>query len=222
MFAVESKGDGTCAAKTRNSPLRRACRPFLMGKPPQFPAFLRDPKIRRATQQRLCPQGKQRRPRTQQRPLPQRGKAASQGTAPSSPQERGFHPFYRLRRRGSAGNRPGMDAGIACAPAANAKGKVGGNDASLPRGARICCRCARSTLFAPAGQKRFRVGAPDFGRVAGESRALGRLACQERSGRRAGRTEACLSALYEATGSTQPSRRGNGGLCPHPLKGPDP
>ena len=39
----------------------------------------------------------------------------------------------------------------------------GKNDASLPRGARICWRCAGSTLFAPAGQKRFRVGAPDFG-----------------------------------------------------------
>ena len=31
------------------------------------------------------------------------------------------------------------------------------------------CRCAQTTLFAPAGQKRFRAGAPDFGRVAGES-----------------------------------------------------
>ena len=33
-------------------------------------------KIRRATLQRLCPQGKQRRPRTQQRPLAQRGKGS--------------------------------------------------------------------------------------------------------------------------------------------------
>ena len=32
----------------------------------------------------------------------------------------------------------------------------------------------------PCGQKRFRVGAPDFGRVAGESGALGRFAHQER------------------------------------------
>ena len=66
------------------------------------------------------------------------------------------------------------------APASNAEGKVGGNDASLPRGARICCWCAGSTLFAPAGQKRFRDGAPDFGRVAGESGALERFAHQER------------------------------------------
>src|SRR5699024_9841819 len=37
-----------------------------------------------------------------------------------------------------------------------------------------------STLFAPAGQRRFRIGAPDFGCIAGASRALGRFAHQER------------------------------------------
>ena len=42
-------------------------------------------------------------------------------------------------------------------------------DAALPRRGKGRCQCAGSTLFAPAGQKRFRVGAPDFGRVAGES-----------------------------------------------------
>ena len=87
--------------------------------------------------------------------------------------------FCRSRRRGCAGNKPPMR-----------KGRLGGNDASsLPRGARICCRCAGSTLFAPAGQKRFRVGAPDFGRVAGQSWMKKRFAHQERSGRRARKTK---------------------------------
>ena len=34
--------------------------------------------------------------------------------------------------------------------------------------------------------------------------------------------EAYRPALHKAAASTQPSRRENGGLCPHPLKGPDP
>ena len=35
--------------------------------------------------------------------------------------------------------------------------------AALPRGGKGRCGCAYSTLFAPAGRRRFRVGAPDFG-----------------------------------------------------------
>ena len=37
------------------------------------------------------------------------------------------------------------------------------------------CRCAYSTLFAPAGQKRFRVGAPDFGDIAERVESWGAL-----------------------------------------------
>ena len=33
----------------------------------------------------------------------------------------------------------------------------------MPRGGKGRCGCAYSTLFAPAGRRRFRVGAPDFG-----------------------------------------------------------
>ena len=82
-----------------------------------------------------------------------------------------FSPFFIAR-----GSRPLRGTGlrhgcVRCLRAfiPDAEGKVGGNDASLPCGARICCRFAQSTLFAPAGQKRCRAGAPDFGRVAGES-----------------------------------------------------
>ena len=49
------------------------------------------------------------------------------------------------------------------------EGKGGGMTLPCPAGARRRCKCAKATLFAPAGQKRFRAGAPDFGRVAGES-----------------------------------------------------
>ena len=59
-----------------------------------------------------------------------------------------------------------------------AKGCVGRRCLALR--ARGRCRCAYSTLFAPAGQKRCRVGAPDFGGVAGESRRSGRFANQVR------------------------------------------
>ena len=51
--------------------------------------------------------------------------------------------------------------------------------AALPRWGKGRCRCAYSTLFAPAGQKRFRVGAPDFGRFTGKSFLRGRFAHQE-------------------------------------------
>ena len=82
-----------------------------------------------------------------------------------------------------------------------------GNDASLPCGARICCRCADSTLFAPAGQKRFRVGAPDFGWFAGQRWMKKRFAFK--------------NGLAGA-----PERRGKGAaldcrafLCEHPARG---
>ena len=47
------------------------------------------------------------------------------------------------------------------------------------------CRCAYSTLFAPAGQKRFRVGAPDFGDIAERVESWGALPI--RNGRQARR-----------------------------------
>ena len=49
-----------------------------------------------------------------------------------------------------------------------------------PAGARRRCKCAGSTLFAPAGAKALQSGAPDFGVVAGENRELWRFAHQER------------------------------------------
>ena len=87
---------------------------------------------------------------------------------------------------------PGMDVWLLARLPPMRKERVGGNDASLPRRARICCRCADSTLFAPAGQKRFRVDAPDFGWFAGQRRIKERFALQERSGRRAGKTKHAL------------------------------
>ena len=68
-----------------------------------------------------------------------------------------------------------------------------------PAGARGRCRCAGSTLFAPAGQKRFRVGAPDFGGVAGESRRSGRFAHQVRQ----------AGAPGDGEGAAANIRRGN-------------
>ena len=109
-------------------------------------------------------------------------------------------------------------------------------DAALPRRGKGRCQCAGSTLFAPAGQKRFRVGAPDFGGVAGESRKSGRFAHQERLAGAPGDgkypTRECAQHRYSPFALTKssvsslphtlflmPSRRENGGLCPHPLKG---
>ena len=136
----------------------------------------------------------------------------------------------------------GMDAGIARAPAANAEGRVGGreNDASLPRGARICCRCAGSTLFAPAGQKRFRVARLILGGSRGK--AVYGAVCPSRTVWQARRkdgekephwTVRAFLCEHPARGSaqdhlptpftppvfTQSSRGETGGLCPHPLKG---
>ena len=130
----------------------------------------------------------------------------------------------------------------------------------------------------PAGQKRFRVGAPDFGRSTGKSFLRGVLPIRKLS-RRAGERETEPSYIFQRggdvcrlTGGTRPSpgkifhiilppqtrhstrrasssarfaanegrrprlsfrpprrasfprpsRRENGGLCPHPLKGPNP
>ena len=89
---------------------------------------------------------------------------------PFSLQGRGFRIFLLLVAGLCGEQASGMDVCVVCAHLSlTRKGRLGGNDASLPCGARICCKCAGSTLFAPAGQKRCRAGAPDFGRVAGES-----------------------------------------------------
>ena len=82
----------------------------------------------------------------------------------------------------------------ACHPVANThltRGKGGCGvlaSAALPRWGKGRCRCACSTLFAPAGQKRFRVGAPDFGRFTGKSFLRGVLPIRKLS-RRAGERE---------------------------------
>ena len=97
-----------------------------------------------------------------------------------------------------------------------------GNDAALPRRGKGRCRCADSTLFAPAGQKRFRVGAPDFGRVAGERWIKKRSTFQERSGRRAGRRKAysnsCRPRSQTAAGGKPP--RVGSPPSPHPNRSP--
>ena len=74
----------------------------------------------------------------------------------------------------------------------------------------------------PCGAKALQSWRAGFWFVAGQRWMKKRFAHQERSGRRAGRTETCRPALHEAAAPTQPSRRENCGLCPHPLKGPDP
>ena len=116
----------------------------------------------------------------------------------------------------------------------------GGGAYLAPQGQGTLPVCG-STLFAPAGQKRFRVGAPDFGGVAGESRRSGRFAHQVRQTgapgdgegpaaniRRGNTRKASYSLSAQIQASVPflphalfplPSRRENGGLCPHPLKG---
>ena len=122
----------------------------------------------------------------------------------------------------------------------------------MPRWGKGRCGGARSTLFAPVGQRRFRVGAPDFGGFTGES-ALRAVCLSGRAGRRAGGTGGTQSARDGNTRITDenapfpdrtfcfirlrrrpscspsrdrhiplPSRGENGGLCPHPPKGPVP
>ena len=97
-------------------------------------------------------------------------KALAGGTA--APPARGAGVLFSMRHPGARGK----EGAVPC-------------DAALPRWGKGRCRCAGSTLFAPAGQKRFRVGAPDFGRVAGQRWMKKRFAYQERSGRRARKTK---------------------------------
>ena len=101
-----------------------------------------------------------------------------------------------------------------------ARGKEGAVpcDAALPRRGKGRCRCAGSTLFAPAGQKRFRVARLILG-VSRERAVCGAVCPSGMAGRRAGKTEACRPMLHEAATFLPPSRGENGGLCPHPLKG---
>ena len=108
-----------------------------------------------------------------------------------------------------------------------------------PRGQGERCRCAYSTLFAPAGQRRCGVGAPDFGlsrggrRLRGGMPIKGRLAGAPGNGK-AGRRRFARSFRPFVAGVSgaklasrpcrsrfhpPPSRGENGGLCPHPLKG---
>ena len=62
------------------------------------------------------------------------------------------------------------------------------SDAALPRRGKGRCRCAGATLFAPAGQKRCRVGAPDFG-LSRERAVCGAVCPSGMVGRRAGEEE---------------------------------
>ena len=118
-------------------------------------------------------------------------------------EERGFRPFYRSR----------MSIPMR-------KGRLREREMTLPcpAGARGRCRCAEATLFAPAGQKRFRVARLILGVSRGKAGRWGALPI--RNGWQARqKDEAYPFALHEAAASAQPSRGGNGGLCPHPLKG---
>ena len=65
-------------------------------------------------------------------------KALAGGTA--APPARGADVLFSVRHPGARGK----EGAVPC-------------DAALPRWGKGRCRCARSTLFAPAGQKRFRV-----------------------------------------------------------------
>ena len=122
----------------------------------------------------------------------------------------------------------------------DARGKEGAVpcDAALPRRGKGRCRCAGSTLFAPAGQKRFRVGAPDLGWFMGKSILWGGLpirgAFPARRGTESGQLfiqtafPNCRRRQVPARGADRRLLRANGtgrrhcrpgGLCPHPLKG---
>ena len=81
--------------------------------------------------------------------------------------------WARLPRAEGAGRRhcrpPARGAGVLFSvrhPGARGKEGAVPCDAALPRWGKGRCRCARSTLFAPAGQKRFRVAR----RILGSSR----------------------------------------------------
>ena len=106
-------------------------------------------------------------------------------------------------------------------------------DAALPRWGKGRCKCARSTLFALRA-KALQSGAPDFGRVAGESNLRGGLPIREisrRAGERGtgrwasprrgwrytpsrGRNAPCLQATPSASSSC--SERGTSQGTPHP------
>ena len=106
----------------------------------------------------------------------------SEQTRPS-PTSRGLGCFvsFRMRRQGGRRRQAREQEPAAC---------EGGRWATLPcpAGARGRCRRAGSTLFAPAGQKRFRVGAPDFGLSRGK--VVCRALCPSGMiGRRAGEEE---------------------------------
>ena len=128
------------------------------------------------------------------------------------------------RKRNAARPPPARGAGVLFSVRhSGARGKEGAVpcDAALPRWGKGRCRCAGSTLFAPAGQKRFRVARLILG-VSRERAVCGAVCPSGMAGRRAGETEACRPMLHEAATFLPPSRGENGGLCPHPLKGPDP
>ena len=126
-------------------------------------------------------------------------KALAGGTA--APPARGAGVLFSMRHPGARGK----EGAVPC-------------DAALPRWGKGRCRCARSTLFAPAGQKRFRVARLILG-VSRERAVCGAVCPSGMAGRRAGKTEACRPMLHEAATFLPPSRGENGGLCPHPLKG---
>ena len=110
------------------------------------------------------------------------GGVGSEQTRPS-PTSRGLGRFvsFRMRRQGSRRRQAREQEPATC---------EGGRWATLPcpAGARGRCRRAGSTLFAPAGQKRFRVGAPDFGLSRGK--VVCRAVCPSGMiGRRAGEEE---------------------------------
>ena len=79
-----------------------------------------------------------------------------------------------------------------------------------------------ATLFAPAGQRRCGMGAPDFGWFMGKA-VCGRVCPSKRAAGAPGRGgELRRRAFHEAAEFPSPSRGENGGLCPHPPKGPVP
>ena len=125
--------------------------------------------------------------------------ALAGGTA--APPARGAGVLFSVRHPGARGK----EGAVPC-------------DAALPRRGKGRCRCAGSTLFAPAGQKRFRVARLILG-VSRERAVCGAVCPSGTAGRRAGKTEACRPMLHEAATFLPPSRGENGGLCPHPLKG---
>ena len=88
-----------------------------------------------------------------------------------------------------------------------------------PAGGNGRCRCAQATLFAPAGQKRFRVGAPDFGLSRGRAGFLERFAHQEwlagAPGKRKADSNSCrLRFQNAACFHRRPKRNESQPVCP--------